>query len=43
MFDQAIAEQERILREHELEWLDEPSQRELDRIVAAAERQILGD
>jgi len=42
MLDRAVAEQERILREHELEWLDEASQRELDRIVAAAERQILG-
>ena len=43
MFDRALAAQERILREHELEWLDEPSQRELDRIVAAADRQILGN
>jgi trimethylamine--corrinoid protein Co-methyltransferase len=42
MFDRAVAEQERILREHELEWLDEASMRELDRIVAAAEREILG-
>ena len=42
MFDRAVAEQERILREHELEWLDEPSVCELDRIVAAAEREILG-
>ncbi len=43
MFDRAVAEQTGILREHELEWLDETSQRELDRIVATAEREILGN
>ena len=43
MLDRAVAEQTRILREHEPEWLDEAARRELDRIVAAAERQILGD
>jgi trimethylamine--corrinoid protein Co-methyltransferase len=42
MLDRALAEQERILREHRLEWLEETALREIDRIVAAAERQILG-
>ena len=42
MFDRAITEQARILHEHELEWLDEVSQREIDRIVASADREILG-
>jgi trimethylamine--corrinoid protein Co-methyltransferase len=43
MLDRAVAEQVRILREHRLEWLDEATRRELERIVAAAEREILGD
>jgi trimethylamine--corrinoid protein Co-methyltransferase len=41
MLDRAMAEQTRILREHEPEWLGEAAQRELDRIVATAERRIL--
>jgi trimethylamine:corrinoid methyltransferase-like protein len=42
MLDRAIDRQEKILSTHTLEWLDEHSQRELDVIVAAAEREILG-
>ena len=43
MLDRAVAEQERILREHRVQWLDEAATRELDRIVAAADRRILRD
>lgn len=42
MLDRAIARQEQILRTHTLDWLDEAMQRELDAIVAAAKREILG-
>jgi len=42
MLDRAIERQEKILQEHTLEWLDEETQRELDAVVAAAEREILG-
>jgi trimethylamine--corrinoid protein Co-methyltransferase len=42
MLDRALAEQKRILREHRLESLEETALREIDRIVATAERQILG-
>ncbi len=42
MLDRAIDRQEKILSTHTLEWLDEHLQRELDVIVAAAEREILG-
>ena len=41
MLDRAHAEQDRILREHQPDWLDEVTQRELDLIIAAAEREIL--
>lgn len=43
MLDRAVERQERILKEHTLEWLDEEVQRELDAIVAAAEREVLGE
>ena len=42
ILDQAQAEQERILRQHQPDWLDTAAQRELDRIVATAERELLG-
>jgi trimethylamine--corrinoid protein Co-methyltransferase len=42
MLDRAIDRQEKILGTHTLEWLDEDAQRELDAIVAVAEREILG-
>jgi trimethylamine--corrinoid protein Co-methyltransferase len=42
MLDRAYAEGERILREHQPDWLDEATQLELDRVVAAAERELLG-
>ena len=42
MLDRAVAEGERILREHQPDWLDEATLMELDRIMAAAERELLG-
>jgi trimethylamine--corrinoid protein Co-methyltransferase len=41
MLDRATDCQEKILSMHTLEWLDDHTQRELDAIVAAAEREIL--
>lgn len=43
MLDQAVAEKDRILREHEMDWMDEAMQQELDRIVSAAEREVIGE
>ncbi|NIM93776.1 MAG: hypothetical protein GTO18_08710 [Anaerolineales bacterium] len=42
MLDRAVDRQDKILSEHTLEWLDEDLQIELDRIVKAAEEEILG-
>ena len=42
LLDRAVEEQNRLLANHTLEWLEEPMSRELDSIVAAAEREILG-
>jgi trimethylamine---corrinoid protein Co-methyltransferase len=42
MLDRSYDRQEKILREHELEWLDEDTQRELDKIVTLARQEILG-
>jgi trimethylamine--corrinoid protein Co-methyltransferase len=42
MAQRAAERQEQILSEHETDWLDEAVQRELDAIVLAAEREILG-
>lgn len=41
MLDRAIARQEHILAEHTLPWLDEATRREVDRIVAAAQKEML--
>ncbi len=41
MLDRAYAEQNRILRQHQPDWLDEATQLELDRIMTAAERELL--
>lgn len=41
MLQRAAARQEQILAEHALPWLDEAMQRELDQIVAVAERELL--
>jgi trimethylamine--corrinoid protein Co-methyltransferase len=41
MLERAIDRQEKILGSHTLEWLDEDTQRELDTIVAVAEREVL--
>jgi len=41
MLERAIDRQEKILGTHTLEWLDEDTQRELDTIVAVAEREVL--
>jgi len=41
LLDRAIDLQEEILDENTLKWLDEDKQRELDKIVASAEREIL--
>ena len=40
MLDRAVSEKERILREHELGWVDEAIQQELDRINFAPDRDI---
>ncbi len=42
MLDRAIDRQEKILAEHSMDWLDDDMQREIDRIVAAADRDVLG-
>lgn len=42
-FERAVEKQESILVEHEFEWLDEAVQNELDAIVAAARREVLGE
>ncbi|GFP21935.1 trimethylamine---corrinoid protein Co-methyltransferase [Candidatus Hakubella thermalkaliphila] len=41
MLDNAVEEKERILREHISEPLDDDMQKEIDDIVAAAERELL--
>ena len=41
MLDPAAERRDQILRQHEPDWLDEDLQREIDRIVAAAERELL--
>jgi trimethylamine--corrinoid protein Co-methyltransferase len=43
MLQRAVDRQTKILSEHELTWLDEDVQRELDAIVAAADREVLGE
>lgn len=42
MLDRALDRQSEILSKHSLDWLDESMQRELDAIVRAAEKEILG-
>jgi trimethylamine--corrinoid protein Co-methyltransferase len=42
MLERAVDRQEQILSEHTLEWLDEDAQRELDGIVTAAKKDVLG-
>ena len=42
MLERAYDRQEQILSRHEFAWLEDEMQRELDRIVAAADREILG-
>jgi len=42
MLDRALDLQEKILSEHTLDWLEEDKLRELDKIVAAADQEILG-
>jgi trimethylamine--corrinoid protein Co-methyltransferase len=42
MLDRAVERRDQILREHEPDWLEEDMQREVDQIVAAAERELFG-
>jgi trimethylamine:corrinoid methyltransferase-like protein len=42
MLDRAVERRDQILREHEPDWLEEDMQREIDQIVAAAERELFG-
>lgn len=42
MLDRAVERQQQILNEHELEWLEEDLQSELDSIVASAKQEIFG-
>jgi trimethylamine--corrinoid protein Co-methyltransferase len=42
-FERAVEKQEAILATHEFDWLDEAAQKELDAIVAAAHREVLGE
>jgi hypothetical protein len=41
MLDRAVERRVQILRAHKSDWLDEDTQREVDSIVAAAERELL--
>lgn len=43
MLERAIDRQEQILQTHELPWIDEALDREIDAVVAAARREILGE
>ena len=43
MLERAVAKKERILREHEPSPLDDLQTKEIDRIVATAEREIIGE
>lgn len=43
MLDRAVERQEKLIAEHELDWLDESLQTELDAIVKAADREVLGE
>ena len=42
MLDRAAERRDQILRRHEPDWLEENMQKEIDRIVASAERELLG-
>jgi trimethylamine--corrinoid protein Co-methyltransferase len=42
MLDRAVERRDRILREHTPDWISEELQREIDRIVAAADRELIG-
>lgn len=43
MLDRAVERQQQILNEHELTWLEEDLQAELDAIVASAKQEIYGE
>jgi trimethylamine--corrinoid protein Co-methyltransferase len=42
MFDRAVERRDRILREHTPDWISEELQQEINRIVTAANRELLG-
>lgn len=42
IFERAVERQKKILAEHEFDWLGKDEQRELDKIVAAAQKGVLG-
>jgi trimethylamine:corrinoid methyltransferase-like protein len=42
ILDRAIERCDRILREHTPDWISEELQQEIDRIVATADRELVG-